>query len=61
MTVISAGSASFALCGCQKMNGNDSREFKKRSQLIISARDETVSVAAVGIYNPDRSPVGINR
>jgi len=32
---------------CQKMSGNDSREFKKRGQLIIGAHDETVSVTAM--------------
>jgi hypothetical protein len=43
------------------MSGNDSREFKKRSLLIVSARDKTISVVAVCVNNPDRSPVGINR
>ncbi len=61
MTVISAGSASFALCGCQKMSGNHPSEFKKGSQLIIRARDEAVSIAAMGVSNPDSFPVGINR
>jgi hypothetical protein len=57
MTVISAGSASFALCGCQKMSGNHPREFKKRSLLIISAHDETLSFTAMRISNPDRMSV----
>jgi hypothetical protein len=46
---------------CQKMSGNVSCEFKKRSQFIIRARDETLSVTAVRIDNKDGSPVGINR
>jgi len=43
------------------MSGNHPGEFKKRSQLIIGARDETVSVTAMRIDNKDGSPVGINR
>jgi hypothetical protein len=35
--------------------------FQKRSQLIIRADDETLSVIAMRVCNPDRSPVGINR
>jgi hypothetical protein len=35
-------------------------EFQKRSQLIIRVHDEPLSVVAVCICNPDRSPVGIN-
>jgi hypothetical protein len=43
------------------MNGNDPREFKKRSRLFIGTRNETLPVAAMCINNPDRLPVGINR
>jgi hypothetical protein len=46
---------------CQKMSGNVSREFKKRSLLIIRARDETLSVTAVRVNNPDCSALGIDR
>jgi hypothetical protein len=46
---------------CQKMSGNHPGEFKKRSLLIVSARDKTISVVAVCIGNPNRSAVGINR
>jgi hypothetical protein len=46
---------------CQNVSGNVSREFKKRSQFIIRARDETLSVTAVRIDNKDGSPFGINR
>jgi hypothetical protein len=42
------------------MSGNHSREFKKRSQLIISAHDETLSVVPMRVSNPDRSPVGMH-
>jgi len=45
---------------CQKMGGNYSREFKKRSLPIISAYNEPLSVAAMRISNPDCSRVGIN-
>jgi hypothetical protein len=60
MTVISAGSASFALCGCKKMSGNHPREFKKRSLPIISAYNEPLSVAAMRVCNPDGSSVRIH-
>jgi len=43
------------------MSGNHPREFKKHSLLIVSARDETLSVTAVRIDNKDGLPVGINR
>ena len=36
-------------------------KFHKRSQLFIRAHNETLSVAAMCVCNPDRSPVGINR
>jgi hypothetical protein len=36
-------------------------KFYKRGQLFISVHNETLSVIAVRIGNPDRSPVGINR
>jgi hypothetical protein len=39
----------------------DSFKFDKRSQLFIRLYNEPLSVAAVRICNPDRSPVGINR
>jgi hypothetical protein len=35
-------------------------EFQKRSQLFIRSRNETLSIVAMGVYNPDCSPVGIN-
>jgi hypothetical protein len=35
--------------------------FQKRRQLFIRVHDETLSVAAMRVHNPDRSPVGINR
>ena len=36
-------------------------QFHKRSQLFIRVHDEALSVVAVRVSNPDRSPVGINR
>ena len=35
-------------------------EFEKRSQLFIRAHNETLSVAAMCVCNPDRSPLGIH-
>ena len=32
-------------------------QFKKRRQLFIRMHDETLSVAAMCVSNPDRSPV----
>jgi hypothetical protein len=36
------------------MSGNHPREFQKRSLLIISAHDEPLSVAAMGVSDKDR-------
>jgi hypothetical protein len=36
-------------------------EFHKRSQLFICVHDETPSVGAMRVNNPDRLPVGIDR
>ena len=36
-------------------------KFHKRSQLFIRTHNETLSVVAMRVCNPDRSPVGINR
>jgi len=36
-------------------------EFHKRRQLFIRVHNETLSVVAMRVCNPDRSPVGINR
>jgi hypothetical protein len=36
-------------------------EFQERGQLFIGVRNETLSVAAMCVCNPDRSPVEINR
>ena len=36
-------------------------QFQKRSQLFIRAQNDTLSVAAMRVRNPDRSSVGINR
>jgi len=35
-------------------------QFQKRSQLFIGVYNETLSVIAVRINNPDRSPLTIN-
>jgi hypothetical protein len=35
-------------------------QFHKRSQLFISVHNETLSVIAVCVNNPERSPAGIN-
>jgi len=36
-------------------------KFNKRRQQFTRSHDETLSVVAVRVNNPDRSPVGINR
>ena len=36
-------------------------KFQKRSQLFIRMHNETLSVVAMCVCNPDRSPAGINR
>jgi hypothetical protein len=36
-------------------------ELRKRRQLFIRVHNQTLSVVAVRVNNPDRSPVGINR
>jgi hypothetical protein len=36
-------------------------EFHKSGQLFIRMNDEPLSVVAMCVNNPDRSPVGINR
>jgi hypothetical protein len=38
----------------------DPFEFHKRSQLFIGRHNETLSVVAMRVCNPDCSPVGIN-
>jgi hypothetical protein len=35
-------------------------QFHERSQLFIRVHSETLSVVAMRINNPDRSPFGIN-
>jgi hypothetical protein len=48
---------------CQANSPNPNRRFKfhKRYQLFIRVHNKTLSVIAVCVSNPDRSPVGINR
>ena len=41
------------------VSANRRFEFQKRSQLFIRTHNETRSVAAVCVSNPDRSPVAI--
>jgi hypothetical protein len=36
-------------------------QFDKRSQLFIRVNNETLSVVAMCVRNPDCSPAGINR
>jgi hypothetical protein len=36
-------------------------DFEKRGQQFICANNETLSIVAMRVCNPDRSPVGINR
>jgi len=41
--------------------GRDSFELEKRRQLFLRVHNKTLSVVAMCVCNPDRSPVGINR
>jgi hypothetical protein len=36
-------------------------KFNKRRQLFLRTHNETLTVVAMCVCNPDRSPVGINR
>jgi len=36
-------------------------EVEKRGELFVGTDDESLSVAAMGVCNPDCSPGGINR
>jgi hypothetical protein len=36
-------------------------KFHKRRQQFIRTHNETLSVVAMRVHNPDRSPVGMNR
>jgi hypothetical protein len=36
-------------------------QFNERRQLFIGSHNEPLSVAAMRVCNPDRSPAGINR
>jgi hypothetical protein len=38
-----------------------SLQFRERSQLFILAHDKTLSVAAMRVNDPDRSPLTTNR
>jgi hypothetical protein len=55
--------SSFISCAPQSSGGsallNRRLEFHKRHQLFICTHNETLSVVAMRVSNPDRSPVGI--
>ena len=42
-------------------SANHGFQFEKRAQLFIRSDNEALTVAAMRVSNPDRSPVGINR
>jgi hypothetical protein len=42
-------------------SANSRFQFQKRGQLFIRVHNELVSVAAMRVNNPDRSPVAIER
>jgi hypothetical protein len=42
-------------------SANRTFEFEKRGQLFIGTHNQAVSVVAMCVCNPDRSPAGINR
>jgi hypothetical protein len=50
------------LTGSARIGGSNRRfKFQKSSQLFLRTHNETLSVVAMRVSNPDRSPVGINR
>jgi hypothetical protein len=46
---------------CQRKSSasNGQFEFHKRGQFFIRALNKTISVAAMGVNNPDRSPLNV--
>ena len=44
----------------QKAGTNRPFQFQKRSQLFIRTHNETLSIVAMRVCNPDCSPIGIN-
>jgi hypothetical protein len=48
-------------CSRRLPSANRRFKFDERSQLLTRVHDEVLTVVAVRISNPDRSPVGINR
>jgi hypothetical protein len=47
---------------CSKsLFARDPLKFNENGQLFIRTHNETLSLAAMSVNNPDRSPVGINR
>jgi hypothetical protein len=49
------------VCPTQGVSPSRRFQFHKRGQLFIGAHHETLSIAAMGINNPYRSPLRINR
>jgi hypothetical protein len=45
----------------QQLDTNSPFQFQKSSELVIGANNETLSVVAMRVCSPDRSPGGINR
>jgi hypothetical protein len=46
---------------CLRIAAGRRFKFHERGQLFIGSHNETLSVVAMCVSNPDRSPVGINR
>jgi hypothetical protein len=40
-----------------QLDTNRALQFHKRSQQFVSVHNETLSIAAMGVNNPDRSPL----
>jgi hypothetical protein len=60
ISVIARSQRSWVFAFCQKMGGNYSREFHKRSQLFVGVHNETLPIIAMRVCNPDRSPLAIH-
>jgi hypothetical protein len=50
----------FYRIGSQRVKYNRRFRFQKRRQLFSRVHSETLSVVAVRVCNPDRSPAGIH-
>jgi hypothetical protein len=60
MSTVGGARTIFVLSSGRSAGSNRRFQFHKRSQLLIRAYNEMLSVAAMRVCNPDHSPVEIN-